>query len=176
MNRREKLGNVVKLCHSFVRNLAYYRAGWANEHRHLLEMTNTVSGDFWRKVNGNFIDMCVLDWCKLFGEKTGEYFWKNIVADAARFNADLLFHLGLEEQEFNRQIHIMREYRDKWVAHLDLERSGFFPALEVPKKAAWFYYGRIVQQEPDLSGLPAELDGGYEHCEEVAKAIYQRSG
>ena len=67
MTRREKLGNVVKLCHSFLLNLASYRAGWNNEHRHLLEMTNTVSGDFWRKVNGNFIDMCVLEWCKLFG-------------------------------------------------------------------------------------------------------------
>jgi hypothetical protein len=66
--------------------------------------------------------MCVLEWCKLFGDKKGEYYWKTIVTDVACFKADLLVHLGLHEEAFNRQVHIIREYRDKWVAHLDLER------------------------------------------------------
>ena len=173
LTRREKLGNVVNLCRSFGRNLAYYRAGWNDEHRHLLEMTNLVSVAFWRAVNGNFIDMCVLEWCKLFAEKKREYYWKNISRDAAGFKNDLLLHVGLDQEAFNKQVHIIREYRDKWVAHLDVERTGFRPELEVAKKSVWFYYQRLVHQEPDLSGLPAELQTGYEQCVEEAKAVYR---
>jgi hypothetical protein len=175
LTRREKLGNVVNLCRSFGRNLAYYRAGWTDEHRHLLESKNVESVNFWRTVNGNFLDICVLEWCKLFGDKNSEYYWKNISYDVEGFKADLLFRLGLKEEEFKTQIKTIREYRDKWVAHLDTDRSGFFPELEAAKNAVWFYYERMVQQESDLSGLPVEIDSGYEQCVDEAKAIYGRS-
>jgi hypothetical protein len=175
LTRREKLGNVVTLCRSFGRNLAYFRAGWSDEYRHLLEPTNVANGNFWRTVNGNFIDMCVLEWCKLFGEKNGEYYWKNISGDTAGFRTDLLLHLALDQEAFNRQVHVIREYRDKWVAHLDVERTGFRPELEVAKKSVWFYYERMVQQEPDLSGLPIELESGYQQCSDEARSVYLRS-
>ncbi len=68
--------------------------------------------------------MCVLDWCKLFGERNGNYSWKRIVADPDAFKRDLLEHLGLDDNAFDEEIRIFREYRDKWVAHLDRDRKG----------------------------------------------------
>ena len=70
----------------------------------------------------------------------------------------------------------MREYRDKWVAHSDSERAGFYPALEVAKKAVWFYYGHVVKHEAaseDLTEFTPGLDLGYKHCEREAEAVYQ---
>jgi hypothetical protein len=85
----------------------------------------------------------------------------------------------LDEEAFIKEIDIIRKYRDKWVAHLDSDRAGVYPTLDVAKKAVWFYYAHIVchEAEPtDLAGLPEELDAGYKQCEDEAKAVYQRSG
>jgi len=109
----------MTLCSSFARNLAYYRTGWSKKYKHLLD-----GSDFWRAVNGNFLDMCVLEWCKLFADKKEKHHWRKVVSDPARFEAGLLRHLGLDEVAFQREIDTIRKYRDKFVAHLDLERSG----------------------------------------------------
>jgi len=172
MLRSERLRRVLMLCGSFVRNPAYYRAGWSEEHKHPLDMNN---GDFWRVVNGNFIDTCVLEWCKLFGENKGEFHWKKIVSDPVSFKENLRLQIGLDDDAFNKEIHIFREYRDKWVAHLDTERTGFIPALEVAKKAVWFYYARVKQEAEsrELVEFTRELDRAYEHCEREAKEVYR---
>jgi hypothetical protein len=62
---------VVTLCRHFVANLAYYRTGWTEKHRHLLDYRND---NFWRVVNGNFFDICVLEWCKLFADEKGKHY------------------------------------------------------------------------------------------------------
>jgi hypothetical protein len=64
MSRKDRVRGVVTLCRSFAWNLAYYRTGWSKKYKHLLD-----ASDFWRAVNGNFLDMCVLEWCKLFADK-----------------------------------------------------------------------------------------------------------
>jgi hypothetical protein len=173
MSRTEKLRRVVALCCSFGRNMAYYRAGWNEEHKHLLDMTN---GNFWRQVNGNFLDMCVLEWCKLFADKKAKHHWAKIVTGGAAFKAGLLKCLGIDEEAFSQQIQVMRTYRDKWVAHLDSDRSGIYPTLDLAKKAACFYHAWIVNHEAaseDLDGLTTQFDEGYSECEEEAKAVYR---
>jgi hypothetical protein len=86
--RRDRLRRVVILCRSFAINLAYYRAGWSNEQKHMLDPAK--SGNFWRVVNGNFLDICVLEWCKLFADQRGKHYWGTIVKDPAGFKAGLL--------------------------------------------------------------------------------------
>jgi len=176
MPREEKLVRALKLCASFARNLVYYRVGRRKEHLHLLDLTKTESAHFWRLVNGNCLDMCVLEWCKLFQEREKHY-WGNIVTDAASFKEGLLSHLGLDDNAFQKEIDSMGEYRDKWVAHQDLKRCGCYPNLDVPKEAVWFYYAYIVNQgvNPVALGLPVDLDAGYKQEEGMAKAVYQRS-
>ena len=52
------------LCIHFTRNLAYSRAvhGFVKEKK---------EGDFWITMQGNCLDVSVLEWCKIFGEKKG---------------------------------------------------------------------------------------------------------
>jgi hypothetical protein len=64
-------------------------------HRDLSEYHPQAS--FWRQVNGNFFDMAVLDWCKLFGDqkqtplkRVGEHHWRRVVSDPEMFEARLL--------------------------------------------------------------------------------------
>ena len=71
LTKRERWRRVVLLCCHFMRNLAYYRVGHPGEPR-------PTNREFWLTVNGNFIDQCALEWCKLFGDLRGEHAWPNI--------------------------------------------------------------------------------------------------
>ncbi len=136
-----------------------------------------ASANFFRVANGNFIDICVLEWCKLFADKKGKHYWENVVADKAGFKAELLKHLGIDEAAFEKEIERMRQYRDKFLAHLDSEEIMNIPDLEIPKKAAWFYYAYLVANETtegNFIGFDADLDGLYVRMEREAEAAYRR--
>ncbi|HKI44605.1 MAG TPA: hypothetical protein VKA08_04635, partial [Balneolales bacterium] len=74
MNENQRLRRVALLCAHFMRNLAYYRAGWGDGA--LKKKT-----EFWITVNGNFYDICVLEWCKLFADKNDKHCWLKLIED-----------------------------------------------------------------------------------------------
>lgn len=176
MSGRERLRRVVILCRNIAVNLAYYRVGRKAEHLHLQDYQER--GNFWRAVSGNFIDICALEWCKLFADPKGKHHWRKVVSDPANFETQLLNHLGIDEAAFQKEIEVIRQYRDKFLAHLDADEVMNIPALDIAKKAVWFYHAYVVQHEAqrgDLAGLPVELDAGYAQCEDEARAIYERN-
>jgi hypothetical protein len=175
MSRRDRLRRVVILCRNFAVNLAYYRVGRRPEH---LALQQRQRGNFWRATNGNFIDSCVLEWCKLFADPKGKHHWGKIVSDPANFETQLLNHLAIDGAAFQKEIEVMRQYRDKFLAHLDSDEVMNIPALDIAKKAVWFYHAFIVQREAqpgDLVGLPTDLDAGYAQCEDEARLIYEHN-
>ena len=179
MPRKDRLRRVVILCRDFARNLAYYRVGQRDEHRSLFDPAKNASATFWRVTNSNCIDVCVLEWCKLFADKNGKHYWGRIVTDHDGFQAALLGHLELEAAAFHEEIEAMRRYRDKFLAHLDSDYTMNIPTLEIAKRAVWFYHAHIVAREAkagDLEGLPVELDPGYDESEGGAGALYRRCG
>jgi hypothetical protein len=178
MSQKDRLRRVVILCCAFARNLAYYRVGQDKEHKHLFDPSKSASANFWRVANSNSIDICVLEWCKLFADEKGKHYWGKVVSDPACFKMDLLRHLGLDEAAFQKEIGVMRHYRDKFLAHLDSDRTMNIPKLDVPKTAVWFYHARIVSVEAkagDLTDLAVGLDTGYRKSEDEAKAVFQKA-
>lgn len=177
ISRRDRLRRVVILCRNFARNLAYYRAGQEVEHLPLLDPKHP-NVNFWRVINANCIDICVLEWCKLLADRKGKHHWSKIVTDPTAFQARLVTHLGTGEEGFRKGIDMMKEYRDKFLAHLDSELTMNIPALDIAKKSVWFYHSHIVEHEVgpgDLFGLPMELDTGYAQCEAEARAVYAQN-
>ena len=173
MTRIERLRRVIIVCHIFARNLAYYRTAWNTKHQFLLPKTN-----FWKTINGNCLDHCVLEWCKLFGDKKssskyGEHFWKQIVTDTDTFEKNLLHELEMTAEDFEDYRIKMRDYRDKFVAHLDSDNVMIPPLLNTAKTCVWFYYSYIVAKD-SLSGLARNLDRYYESCEREAIEIYNQ--
>jgi hypothetical protein len=65
----------------------------------------------------------------------------------------------------------LREYRDKWVAHWDLDRIPVTLTLEVAKKAAWFYQSYVCNHEP--VGVTWDIESAHEHFEREADAVYR---
>lgn len=183
LSRRDRLRRVVLLCCSFGRNVAFYRAGWTAQAQPLLS-EHHPDASFWRQVNANFLDIAVLEWCKLFGDqkdtppqRIGKHHWRRVVSDPAAFEQGLLACLKLESDDFAKLITRMRQYRDEYVAHLDDGKMMQIPELDEACEAVGYYHRHIVEREAqpgDLVRLPLVrgFARGHHQCVEEAERIY----
>src|SRR4051812_44452313 len=142
MNRRTRLRRTGILCMHFVRNAAYYRAFNAAPVARRREQ-------FWRTLNGNFIDICLLEWCKLFGDLNAKHHWSKCVTDAARFCDGLYRAVGLTAEGFESYRLEVRTYRDKFVAHLDELNEIAIPLLTPAFASVKYFYEYLLENEDD---------------------------
>jgi hypothetical protein len=169
LTRRQRVRRVGILCCHYLRNCAYYYAGWDGK-------TPKRNDQFWRNANANFMDLCTLEFCKLFAEARGKHHWRKVVTDQAAFFDGLLKTLGVNAAEFDEYIASMKFYRDKYVAHLDEELGGNYPHLGAGKKATAYLYDYLLKHEDegdfflDAQGDAAEF---YAKREEEGEAAYE---
>lgn len=138
--KENRLRKTAILCLHCTRNLAYY----LNRQQRLLE---PVENQFWRTVDGNFLDICVLEWCKLFADNNGKHHWKKVIIDNNRFYEKLLAEMNCCKNEFTEYINEMKTYRDKFLAHLDNENTMNIPNLDKAKTSVIFLYNHLLTHE-----------------------------
>lgn len=109
--------------------------------------------------NSNFLDHCVLEWCKLFADGHGKHHWRKVVTDQDAFLVDMLKTLRLTEHEFNRYANEMRAYRDKFVAHLDLDEIMQIPRLRLARQCVAYLYDYVLAHEDDGGFFPEGPSG-----------------
>jgi hypothetical protein len=163
MNRLTRLRRTGILCMHFVRNAAYYRAWNAAPAERRREQ-------FWRTLNGNFIDICILEWCKLFGDLRAQHHWSKSITDPDAFLRGLYNHTGLNEADFEAYRVEVREYRDKFVAHLDELNQMRIPNLQPALDSVRYLYQYLLERENDVDAFqdaPRDADARYqEHLRE----------
>jgi hypothetical protein len=180
----ERQWNVVHLCCSFMRNLAFHRAGMQREVQFNLFALVHPQGAFWREAHGNFFDICVLEWCKLFADRDrkswSKHHWRRVVNEPDRFGEDLCTTLGVPAAEFDDLIAKVKDYRDRFVAHRDEDQMAHLPMLELPKKAIAFLHEQLAREAPSLQdwqrqGLlttAEQLDQGFTQAFREAQSVY----
>lgn len=169
MNRRDRLRRAaIVSCHC-LRYLAYYRAGWDDG--------NLIKSDeFWKTVNSNFIDICLLEWCKLFGNHNEKHHWKNIIKNKSKFKMHMLDELNVNEKELRKHWNKVKLYRDTFIAHLDLDEIMNIPNLDLVYATVVFYYNHIQRTAADntiFSGLPNDIGKYYQDCLTESQTIYR---
>lgn len=168
MCRDERLRRVLILgCH-FAGNLAYYQAGW--DGKKLIRQEQ-----FWVRINGNCLDIAVLEWCKLFAETKGKHCWRNIVSDPSSFSSQLFAIFG-GEQTYDFYCEKLKTYRDKFVAHLDSELTAHIPVMDEAWTTARIYYNHIVANEISPSVIPdapCDLQKFYDERHQEAESAYR---
>ena len=171
MTRRKRLRRVAILCCHCLRNLAFYMAGWRRG-------APVFKDQFWVNVNGNFLDICVLEWCKLFGDLRGKHYWQKVISDPTAFYSGLLRQLGMAEAEFDAFANEMRTYRDKFVAHLDSEEIMHIPnnLILAQKSVSYLYdYLRANEDEADFFvDAPKKASTFYDHHLRDGKSAYNK--
>lgn len=116
------------------------------------EESRGVMNNFWREVSQNAMDLAVLDWCHLFGNKRDELHWTNVFGEDPTFKQRLLETLGVSEEEWTQYWGQMRKYRDKDVAHLEIQKVSIRPAMAIAIKSTGFYFSE-VQKARTRSGI-----------------------
>lgn len=169
MTKNQRARRIAKLCCNCTRNSAYYRAGWHN--RQIL-----VHEDFWVDANSNFLDIAVLEWCKLFTDKRGKHHWQKIAPNPDKFLPQLLAKIKVTENTFQDHCKEMKTYRDKFVAHLDDEQQMQIPKLTLAINSAIYLYD-ILQAEYAgvLGSTPKSLRSFYRERFAHAKLHYMQN-
>jgi len=142
MNRRTRLRRTGILCLHFLRNAAYYRSWNAAPGARKREQ-------FWQTLNGNFIDICVLEWCKLFGDMKAMHHWSKCISDPKAFLPELYARTGHDKKAFETYRLEMRAYRDKFVAHLDELNEANIPDLQPALESVRYLYEYLLNVEDD---------------------------
>ena len=103
MTRRQRLRRIALLAMHAICNIASYRAGRTSN-------TFVRNETFWVRLNGNFLDVGLLEWCKLFGDAKAAHHWKKVIRDAEGFKTGLLQRLGVSLADFEAYIDSVRQY------------------------------------------------------------------
>lgn len=154
------------LCCHFERNFAYYST--FRRSRLLREE------GFWLTVHGNFVDVCVLEWCKLFGNRNGKYHWQNIFSSPAQFRQELLTLHSIDDARLEMLWNEVKDYRDDFVAHLEDRESTPLPNMNIHHLLIEFYYRKLQATFPQLrydDALPTDMDRYYRDCLTEAKQV-----
>ena len=169
MSTTDRARRAAWLCCHFARNYAYYV---------VFRNSSLLNKEgFWLTVHGNFADVCVLEWCKLFGNRNGKYHWKNVMPNPDLFRRELLSLHHIDDAALEKLWKEVKDYRDDFVAHLEEQETTRIPNLAVPNLLIAFYFRAIQANFLALkaeSSLPLHLDRYYAQCLAEAKDVLQR--
>lgn len=172
----ERVRRVARLLRYCIDNVACYRAGWATNskgERHVV-----VQRNFWIRANGNFLDIAVTEWCKVFADRKSKHHFARVVPEPATLLAGLTAALGMDEAAYDALIAGVREYRDKFVAHLDDLRVMNIPLMQPLLDSAIFVYDTLCTNEATvvhLTGLQPDAREFYDQRFAEALAEYRRA-
>jgi hypothetical protein len=157
------------LCVHFIRNLAYFRAGWDGLH------IKFPAAEIWATINSNCLDIAVLEWCKLFADQSAKHGWRKALVDPGHFLPQLMADCGVSAEEWTAYLKKMLNYRNKFVAHLDDSNRMDIPEMGVAEKAAIYLYDSIRAENSGthtLAGLPTSPRTYYQECYAEAEDLY----
>jgi hypothetical protein len=168
LTRQQRVRRVGILCLYCLRNLAFRNAGWGRG-------SLIRNEEFWINANGNFLDIAVLEWSKLFAEPRGRHAWHKVVTDEAQFRQGLLAATGLTQAEFDAYVDEVRTYRGRYVAHWDEDEEAQVPTLQVMRGTAAYLYEYLREHEDDgtfFEGAPPSAGRFYAQYLREGKAAY----
>lgn len=166
---REK--NTALICCHFARSLAYYNA---------TKMVLPLDREgFWLTVAGNFIDVCALEWSKLFGNRNGKCHWQRVLRQPELFKQDFLTLNHLDDAKWNGLWKQIKDYRDNFVAHVEDQETTQVPCMTIPYLLVKFYFERLQREFPEIASLgelPKYMDRYFDSSLSEAEAILRAQG
>ncbi|WP_042304221.1 hypothetical protein [Paraburkholderia kururiensis] len=121
--------------------------------RVLHEVVPDTQLDLWRIMMGASLDYGLIEWCKIFGSRADDTHWTKVVPDNQRdaFRTGLYAAVGKTPDEWDAYHTEMKEYRDKYAAHIDFSgKAANFPDFDPALAASYHYYATFLY--PEWSG------------------------
>jgi hypothetical protein len=130
--------------------------------------------EYWKTVTSNCLDVCILEWCKLFADPRDPHHWQNVVSISSAFEGGLYKRLRVSAHRFEAYRIATRRYRDKFLAHLDSDLVIEIPTLDLALSAACIYYSHVLEVEckPQTArAFPQDLFDFYAACKMGAAKV-----
>jgi hypothetical protein len=170
MTPHDRIRRVAFLCVHAICNFAAYRAGRQDNPTRRAEI-------FWNRANGNFLDIGLLEWSKLFADPRGTHFYLNVLSNAASVDTAMLNAAGISKLQFEAYCREVRTYRDKFVAHLDPDPVAHLPKLDIAIESTKFLLDHLHAAEDmggTFDGIPKNATRLYRATLADAKTHYAR--
>lgn len=139
-SRKLRIRRTCQLADHCISNIAAYKAYWRKDARSKSELI--VNRDFWKRANGNFLDIAVLEWCKVFSERSGEHHWSKIFKSKQDWLENFCQHMNMSKKEFCADLQRVVKYRNKYVAHLEPIPMKY-PSTDFLLKSVSYLYDQI---------------------------------
>ena len=135
-------------------------------HRSFNSFRDDFNQTYWILISNNFLDVAILEWCKVFGSRSDATHWTSNVLDEAAFRAGLFEKLKINKAEWEAYRERVKAYRDKVIAHYDsASATSDHPDFCLALKACFYYYdmlNRQLKQSSIGTGYPESLEDYYE--------------
>jgi hypothetical protein len=157
MTDYQKIRRAGIICLHCLRNIALYQASYPDD-------LGIQDDQFLVSANGNFLDIAVLEWCKIFGSVKEKHNWGRIVIDNNLFENGLHENIDCTKEEFTIYQDVMLTYRDKFVGHLDEENTMDIPDLTKAIKSTLYLYQHLLEITDGLdvfADAPADAEAFY---------------
>lgn len=146
-NNDDHKGRVIRtfqLANFCIANIAAYRVNWDSNDG---KKSPRINLDFWMRSNGALFDMAVIDWCKLFADRTSKHHWSMLFTNKDEWRAMLTAHMQMTEESYENNLLQIKSYRDKVAAHLDDPLPMNYPLTEFMLVSSSFLYDQIKQSK-----------------------------
>lgn len=163
---KEQLNDHIFRLVSVIRNAA--------SNRSLEDYKSQFKQSYWIIIFNNFLDMAVLEWCKVFGTHSEPTHWKKIVEDHESFRKGLLGRLAMDEGGWKAYWEELKNYRDSQVAHHFRNPDvTHYPTLDAALEACYYYYEWLIANWRGLgnNGYPDDLRDYYSRYLDQAKSF-----
>lgn len=140
-----------------MKNIAY--------HKLLLEYKDDLYQNYWIFSLNNFLDVAILEWCKIFGNNSQRTHWTNYVDEDDDFRRDMLKHINISSECWESYWNDVKNYRDTEVAHHESNPDrDRYPDLEIALRSSIYLYQYLINELRVLkiSDHPDDLSEHYQ--------------
>ncbi len=142
------LGKQIFLLHRFARSLTYFRE---IRKRIGCNKSSIKNSWFWTETLNSHLKMSVIDWCIIFGTDDNDIHWKKAtIGHTGEFqnNFRLIIYekTCLNKQEYQEYHKELIDFRNKYVAHVDMSHTEPVPIMDNALKVA-ITYDEFIRKE-----------------------------
>jgi hypothetical protein len=143
--------NQLEIVKRFINHLVYHRV------IRTLYIERQMQNEFWTLTSDAHLIRATINWCMVFGTDSNPTHWKRLSSNKyEQFRDGFLVNLGISSDQWLQDWTSMRDFRDKYAAHRELDFDSPVPNFDTALKVA-FYYDDWVRKliSPDTIEDPA---------------------
>ncbi|GID03221.1 hypothetical protein [Pseudomonas sp. 008] len=134
-----------------------------------------IINSFWFEISRNALDLAVLEWCHLFGQRKDALHWSKVLSGTENFKAHMLSAIEISEEKWEEYWSQIKVYRDKDLAHIEARNISMIPSMEIAINSTAFYYSKIQYALAELGRAPQRQMSFFDILDVYTKQFEQQA-